>query len=37
MSGVETKKGLSPLQREELLRTLELRFGKNIARHKGLE
>ena len=30
-------KGLSPEQREELLRTLEARFEKNMNRHKGLE
>ncbi len=31
------KKKLSPEQREELLRTLEARFEKNMNRHKGLE
>ncbi len=31
------KKELSPKQREELLRTLEARFGKNMKRHKGIE
>ena len=31
------KEKLSPEQREELLRTLEARFGKNMKRHKGLE
>ena len=31
------KKDLSPGQREELLRTLEARFEKNMGRHKGLE
>ena len=31
------KEELSPQQREELLRTLEARFGKNMKRHKGLE
>jgi hypothetical protein len=31
------KKELSPKQREELFRTLEARFGKNMNRHKGLE
>ena len=31
------KEELSPEQREELLRTLEARFGKNMKRHKGLE
>jgi hypothetical protein len=30
-------KELSPEQREELLRTLEARFGKNMKRHKGFE
>jgi hypothetical protein len=37
MSNVETKKELSPEQREELLRALKARFEKNINRHKGLE
>ena len=37
MSAVETKKELSPEQREELLRTLKVRFEKNMNRHKGLE
>ena len=37
MKGVETKKKLSPEQREELLRTLKARFEKNMKRHKGLE
>jgi Protein of unknown function (DUF4256) len=36
-SGVETKKALSPEQREELLRALKARFEKNRNRHKGLE
>jgi hypothetical protein len=31
------QKVLSPLQREELLRTLKVRFEKNMNRHKGLE
>ena len=31
------KKGLSPEQREELLRALKARFEKNINRHKNLE
>ena len=31
------KKELSPEQREELLRSLEARFEKNMNRHKGLE
>ena len=35
-SGVETKKELSPEQREELLRALKARFEKNVNRHKGL-
>jgi hypothetical protein len=37
MKGVETKKELSPEQREELLKALKTRFEKNINRHKGLE
>src|SRR5438128_4583347 len=37
MKGVETKKGLSPEQREELLRALKDRFERNMSRHKGLE
>ena len=37
MSNVETKKELSPEQREELLRALKARFEKNMIRHKGLE
>src|SRR3989449_11375741 len=37
MKGVETKKKLSPEQREELLRALKARFEKNMKRHKGLE
>src|SRR5438093_9409432 len=36
MSNVETKKALSPEQREELLRALKARFEKNMKRHKGL-
>jgi hypothetical protein len=36
VSGVETKKELSPEQHEELLRTLKVRFEKNMNRHKGL-
>src|SRR5262245_5537308 len=32
-----TKNGLSPEQREELLRALKGRFQKNMNRHKGLE
>ncbi len=37
MSDFETKKELSPEQREELLRALKARFEKNMNRHKGLE
>src|SRR6059058_691218 len=37
MKGVETKKKLSPKEREELLETLEARFEKNMNRHQGLE
>jgi hypothetical protein len=37
MKGVDTKKALSPKQREELLGALEARFEKNMNRHKGLE
>jgi len=37
ISGVETKRELSPEQREELLRALKARFEKNMNRHKGLE
>src|SRR5438128_6185731 len=37
MKGVETKKGLSPEQREELLKALKARFEKNMNRHKSLE
>jgi hypothetical protein len=36
MKGVETKKKLSPEQLEELFKTLKVRFGKNMNRHKGL-
>jgi hypothetical protein len=36
MSDKETKKTLSPSQREELLKVLKARFEKNINRHKGL-
>ena len=32
-----TKKELSPKQREELLKTLKVRFEKNMNRHKGVE
>ncbi|HVS01033.1 MAG TPA: DUF4256 domain-containing protein [Thermoanaerobaculia bacterium] len=37
MQGAETKKKLSPDQREELLGVLKARFEKNVKRHKGLE
>ena len=37
MSTVNTKKELSPEQREELLRVLKARFEKNMNRHKDLE
>jgi hypothetical protein len=37
MQSVETKKQLSPEQREELLRVLKVRFEKNMNRHQGLE
>ena len=37
MKGGETKKDLSPAQREELLKVLKARFEKNLNRHKGLE
>jgi hypothetical protein len=37
MKGVKTKKELSREQREELLRTLKVRFEKNMNRHKGFE
>jgi len=37
MSNVETKKKLSPEQREALFRALKDRFNKNMNRHKGLE
>jgi Protein of unknown function (DUF4256) len=37
MKRVETKKELSPEQREELLKALKARFEKNVNRHKGLE
>ena len=33
----KTKKELSPVQREDLLRVLKARFEKNMNRHKGLE
>ena len=37
MRGAETKKELSPGQRDQLLGTLKARFEKNLDRHKGLE
>jgi hypothetical protein len=37
MKGAETKKKLSPQQREDLLGTLKTRFDRNMNRHKGLE
>lgn len=37
MKDAETKKKLSPGQREELLKALKARFEKNMNRHKGLE
>ena len=37
MKDVETRKALSPEQREVLLRALKARFEKNMNRHKGLE
>jgi len=37
MSDVETKKKLSPKQREEVFRALKARFEKNMNRHKGHE
>jgi Protein of unknown function (DUF4256) len=37
MKNVETKKQLSPKQREELLKALKARFEKNLNRHKGLD
>ena len=37
MKGAKTKRELSPKQREELLGTLQVRFEKNVNRHKGLE
>jgi hypothetical protein len=36
MKGVKTKKGLSVPARDELLKTLQARFEKNLSRHKGL-
>jgi hypothetical protein len=37
MKGVETKRQLSPGQREELLKALKARFEKNMNRHQGLD
>ncbi len=37
VSGVDTRKALSPKQREELLKAVKARFEKNMKRHKGLE
>jgi hypothetical protein len=37
VSGIVTKKELSPKQGEELLRALKAHFEKNMNRHKGLE
>ncbi len=37
MKGVETKKKLSPKEREGLLKALKARFEKNVNRHEGLE
>src|SRR6266478_7276474 len=37
MKDVETRKKLSPKEREELLETLQARFQNNMNRHKGLE
>ena len=34
---MESKKKLSPGQREELIRLLKARFDKNMNRHKGIE
>jgi hypothetical protein len=33
----KTKKGLSPAQRQELLKTLQARFEKHRSRHEGLD
>jgi hypothetical protein len=35
-TSIETKRKLSPAQREELLRALKARFENNMNRHKGL-
>jgi hypothetical protein len=37
MAPQATKKGLSPVQREELINKLKSRFEKNMNRHKGLK
>jgi hypothetical protein len=37
MSKVEVTKGLSPEQRDGLIKVLKTRFKKNMNRHKGLE
>jgi len=37
MKSLKTKKQLSPAQQDELLKTLKVRFEKNLNRHKGLE
>ena len=37
ISGIEINLALSPEQGEELLKTLKVRFEKNMNRHKGLE
>jgi hypothetical protein len=37
VSGIETKRELSPEQSNELLGALKLRFEKSMNRHKGLE
>jgi hypothetical protein len=37
MKSLETKKELSPKQREEQLKALKARFEKNVNRHKSLE
>ena len=37
MKGVNTKKALSSKQWEELLRTLQARFEKNMNRHEGFD
>jgi hypothetical protein len=36
MKGTKTK-NLSPKQRDELLGTLQSRFERNMARHRGLD